>query len=389
MKKNPVKGFILIACLVGLFLILSIILIEESHPRTVVLKKAQPIGETPNSPPASKEFVQEESEPAIFRLGIKFLDHLAVASLSIGVIGLLLEFEHTRKYFHDQMIDLVLDRGFLKDLSDDAVRELQVKTLNRVFGMENIDKASDFFDFYMNKIQNFLVSPYREGTVGTMDIVTEGNFFRVEETICYTCRKVGKGIQERVDWTTERDELDDDGIKEFEITVTVPNSVGNQLGQQLTTIYKKDAPELEPYDKGQGYRLSLKKYEAIDGLQVKCRVIYMVPIDRPFSWWMPNLSKGLTVTIKFPEEFDIYDDLFVVDAKEDGDLKGTRGEYTFNYETWLMPRDGFAFHLRKRREATGNGGDTALAVPRPTPDNASTTAPSNGKDATVTITHES
>lgn len=389
MKKNPIKLFILFACLIGLGLIGFIIWIEESHPRTVVFREAaRPAGVAPDSPPVSREFVQEE-EPAFSRLGIKFIDHLAIAFLSIGVIGLLLEFQHTRKYFHDQLVDLILDRGFLKDLSDEAVRELQVKTLNRVFGIENIDKASDFFDFYMSKIQGYLISPYREGTVGTVNIVEEGNFFRVEETISYTCRKVGKGIQKEVEWTTETDELEKDGIKEFQITLTFPNHIGGQSGQEPPRIYKKDAPELKRYDKGQGYSLPLNDYAAVDGLHVKCCVTYMVPIDRPFSWWMPNLSKGLKVTITFPDKFDIYDDLFVMDAKEEGNPKGTRGQYTFNHETWLMPRDGFAFHLRRRTEATGNGGDAAPDVPNPapaiestpTPVIESTPAPPGDKDA--------
>ena len=276
---------------------------------------------------------------------LKFGEHLGIAVLSIGGIGLLLEFPHWQDYFHKQIVDTITEEAYLKKFSGVELNEIQTKLMRAFFKTEDIDKPNSFFRYYREKIQDFIGKPYRESTTGVTkisDCLDNPNVFIVEETISFVCCRLGQDIQKEATWTTEPDEID--RITSFSITVTEPPTIGSPA--LPPRVFKQGDSELKEVDGKRGYRLSLADYKGMDGLGVKVEVTYVVSRDRAFSWTMPYISKGMKCTIIFPPELKIFIDQFVMeDVDHPCEIKA--GECVFSYPYWLLPGGGLAFHFRK------------------------------------------
>ncbi len=288
---------------------------------------------------------------ALWAYSLKFVDHLGIAVLSIGLVGLLLELPHWQGHFHKYMVATITDKEYLKKFSDPELNETQTKLMKVFFKTEDIDKEDSFFRYYREKIQGFIGKPYREGTTGLTKVSysDDGKTFVVEETISFECRRLGKDIQSEAKWTTAKDEIDD--IIDFRITVTVPPAVAQHYPEvpQKRVFDKNDDPDsqLKEITGKWGYNVSLEEYRGIDGLEVKLEVKYVVALDRAFSWTMPYISKGLNCKITFPLELKIFTDQFVMEDVEAPDASQP-GVCVYRYPYWLLPGDGLAFHFRKQ-----------------------------------------
>jgi hypothetical protein len=338
--KELIRKYGLLAILSGILLITLVIYVEHC---------------------LKHQYGHLENFPTVMTLGLQFGDHLGIAFLSIGIIGLLFEMPEWRERFHKEIEMAIDDVDHLKKLKLDELIKQQIIILKAVFNNQEIDKEGSFLNFYFTKIQQYIGSAYREETTGVtiIDYLPNTQSFIVQETISYTCRTLGEHIQREVQWTTKKDEID--GIEDFRILVRVPEQISNSprfandypnIVDSEVIFRPTDSPtRLTAWEQGHGYTLSLDNYKGINGLFIETSVTYVVPRDRAFSWTMPYPSKGLTGEIRFPKELKIYVDSFWIEPDDRDSIKfkseENPGVYTYNYPTWLLPGDGFAFHFRK------------------------------------------
>lgn len=279
--------------------------------------------------------------------GLELLNHVSVALFSVAVLGFILETRHLYKYFHTLIVETIIEKQFLDDLKPDALEKIKRTCLESFFHIKQLDSDDGFYNFYLAKIEKHIGGPFRENTIAvtTVTYSTDGKSFRATDEIEYVCRKLRDRIQDSAGWTAEHDEIND--LSEFEITVARLN------GKPLTLGYKKGEsqdPALEGYS-GHGFTLSLKDYKDCDGLKIKVKAVYDVPFERPFSWTMPYLSHRFSGSIKYPEGLDLFFDSFGLDeavlpkSKAEA-INGVR-TYHFEHPSWLLPDNGFSYHLRQ------------------------------------------
>jgi hypothetical protein len=286
---------------------------------------------------------------------LELLNHASVALFSVAILGFILETRHFYEYFHTLIVDTIIDKRFLRDLQIDRLEKLQKKCLETFFNIDELDKEEGFYNFYLKKIQNHIGGPFREKTIALTNVryTDDGNSFIATDDITYTCRKLGSEIQDKAGWTAEKDEIDE--VSEFEITLTKPGTTSESRG------YKKGEepdPSLEAYS-GHGFTLPLKEYRNCDGLQISVRAIYVVPLERPFSWTMPCLSHGFSGSITYPSDLELFFDSFGLDEfalpKTKPEEKNGSRTYHFEHGSWLLPDQGFAFHFRRAKSANTVG----------------------------------
>jgi len=278
--------------------------------------------------------------------GMKFLDHLGIAFVSLGAIGLLLEFPHWHKYFYNLFVDSITNEAYIEKKGKDKewVDEMQTKLMRAFFGTKDIEKSSGFYSYYRQQIQKFIGEPYRDSYVGITTIrysAAQPNAFHVKEKISYRCCKLGKKIDKVIGWTANRDELI--SMPFFKLSLTPQGESRPRIFGARNGHYSK---ELVPNPEGGwGYLLPLESYQDRDGLSVQIDLEYVVARDRAFSTNMRSISQGLTWTIEHPNDLTISVDRFV--SNQTIEPQPEPGKCVFEYPEWLLPGDGIAFHFRK------------------------------------------
>jgi hypothetical protein len=327
MKKNLVYGLLII--MTGIIIILSALVIEELYK------------------PGS----------SLATIALKFLHHIGIALISIGIIGIILDFRDWRKYFQERIADTIIQKEYLKTLDSTELINLQINSLKAFFRVDDIDRKDSFLDFFHKKIHGYIGSPYREDVIEVFSInySQDKRYYIVEETISYKCRKVGDSIQNVVQWGTSKDS-EEEKIEDFSITLQIPPHLYQSpefkarypevsIPHRVYDI-KKDVEtgDLVAIKEGMGYSLSLDKYKDIDELLVKFHIRYTSLINEPFSWRLTRPAKSLRMIVKHPPELKIDASVFGLD-EEECDEEHREGLYILNYDSWLLPNSGVVFYF--------------------------------------------
>jgi hypothetical protein len=308
--------------LLGVFLIVVVIAFEESHW----------------SPAPPYE--------AYFTHTMKFLDHLSIAFVSLGAIGLILEFPHWHKYFYNLFVDTITNEAYIEKKSEDKqwLDDMQTKLMRAFFRTKDIEKPGGFYSYYRQQIQKFIGAPYRDEYHGTTTIQYSSpkkDAFHVTESISYTCCKLGPKIDPVIGWTARKDELTE--MPAFKIILTPHGDSTPQVFEAKDGKYSKEL--IPDEDGGWGYTMNLDSYQDRAGLTVQIELEYVVALERPFSTNMRSISHGLTWTINHPQELAIFVDRFVSNDAINPEIEP--GKCVFDYPEWLLPGDGIAFYLQK------------------------------------------
>lgn len=280
---------------------------------------------------------------------LTLLDHAGVGVFAAAVLGVLIELPHMHEYFQERIQNTIINRNFIKQLSDSEQENLQEQALEAYFGVEELNQEGGFYKFYTQRIREHIGGPFRKGTTFETAIAQlTPDLYKVTDTISYTCKRGSKGLPEEARWTTEQDEIED--LLHLDISARSPNP--GALDD--TYSYDKDGscdPLFIKHETGHGYRLPLGKYAVCDELAIKLTATYIVSCQRPFSWSMPILSDSIKGDIVYPENLEIFVDLFGLDESmlpQKAGLKPENGFYKYRIEhkTWLLPDQGFTFHFR-------------------------------------------
>lgn len=329
MKKTWSYGLFII--LIGILIILVALYIEESK--------------------------KPSSESAIVTL--KLLMHIGIAFISIGLIGIIVDFRDWQEYFQKQIANTIIQRSYLNSLNQTQLIDLQIDTLKAYFKLEDIDREGRFLEFFQRKIRGYIAEPYREDTTGIVSIADlDERSYMVEETFTYKCRKLGDYIQDTVRWGYENaDEID--RIESFKVTVRIPQNFFQSpdfqakypliSSPEIEYDRNNNNKYLQAWTKGIGYTLSLMQYKEIDGLFIKIQVRFVIPIHRMLSWYMAHPTKNLKATISYPPDRKIQVITFGLDTNE-LDEEDRPGLYALTYGSWVLPVNGMAFSVSEIRE---------------------------------------
>lgn len=289
-------------------------------------------------------------------LGLKLMEHMDIALITIGIVGIIVDFPDWQKYFQARVAETIIHRNYLNTLSKPQLIDLQTDTLKAFFGLDDIDRAGSLLEFFHAKMNSYIGSPYRENVNATLSIVPDGKAltYAVDDIVSYTCRKVGDYIQDEVRWLADKDEIDK--LDDFKVQIRVPQNFFQSpefktrypsISMAETIFDMKDTSQqrLISAKDGHGYTLALSEFKEIDGLYVKISVRYTVPEGRMITWKMTHPSRNVAGVVRFPSDFKNHVEVFGFNREELNEEHRT-GLYTFNYSSWLLPNSGFAFDFR-------------------------------------------
>ena len=288
---------------------------------------------------------------------LRVADHVGLGLFSVAILGIIVELPHMKEYFRKLIEKTIINKAFIKQLSKSEQENLQERALEAFFGVEGLNEEGGFYKFYVKKIRSHICGPFRKATnfETVVELVPSTTLFKITDRIAYVCKKGIEGIQPEALWTTEWDEIEE--VLQLDITATKPEQGA------IADVYSYDKASntwnhaLKPYTRGHGFTLPLDPYASCDGLAIQVRVTYLVSRERPLSWSMPYLSDGFSGEIRFPNNMEIFVDLFGLseDALPDeANLPQENGFYKYRiaHTDWLLPDDGFSVYFRPKKAST-------------------------------------
>jgi len=305
------------------------------------------------------------SELFFYRESYKFivsnlLLQLGLAFIIMGIVSILLQIEDVKLYFQERLKEIVVQRSYLQNLTDDELTSIQVDTLKAKYKNTDIDRDGSFLYYFQNKIQDYIGFPYRENVCSSVLIEEDtdnDDCFKVYDTTTYTCRSNGDRLQDEVRWIYEENEFD--AIHDVRLVIGCP--VKNQLECAATCadkmecdngIIQMDKTLLDDKHKvdsriEKGYKVSIKgRMLAVDKLQIDLVTCYSIKRSNIFTWSMTNPSKGINFTITYPGNYRLNHFVGGIEPREYSS-SNNGNMYIFRHEGWFLPRTGIAWNLVK------------------------------------------
>jgi hypothetical protein len=296
------------------------------------------------------------------------MDHIGIAFVSIGMIGIIVDLNDWRKYFQERIADTIIQKNYLERLDHKELINLQTNTLKVLFKAEDIEREESLLNFLHTKIHGFIGSPYREGFDGRLSIECSDDAYIVEETTTYKCRTVGDSIQDKVKWAMNK-ENEKEGLDDYSVTIEIPNNFFQspefrtqypKVSAQKLTICKGDE-RFDLAENGLGFSFPLLDYKKIDGLFVEVFAKYRVSANRDIVWIMALPTKRFTSTVNYPRTLRLDATILGVDQREYRE-RVRSGVYSLSYDAWMLPTTGIMFHIWEPKAASAEkmAGDSHL-----------------------------
>ncbi|HWN09931.1 MAG TPA: hypothetical protein VNO50_11830 [Pyrinomonadaceae bacterium] len=294
----------------------------------------------------------------ITSITLGFFEHLGVALIILGLVGIIVDFDDWQKYFQERLAETIVKRDYLRTLDEPELLSLQTDTLKAFFQVDDIDRKGSFLEYFHTRIRDFIGSPYREDAYAIMSIThtDSRDLLQVEDSITYKCRKVGDFIQDDIMWFNEPGEVKE--VLDFKVVVQIPKNFFQSpefktrypQATEHPIVFERNDERLEAADEGIGFKLSLNDYKDIDGLKVKIYAKYIFEKNRFLVWKMTHPSNRLMMTFTYPADLDFSIESFGI-ASNDLEQESKDGFHSLKYDSWLLPDNGFIFQFRDRDTA--------------------------------------
>jgi hypothetical protein len=300
--------------------------------------------------------VYHPPEMSWMSLGLKLLDALGVSLLIMGLLTSVLELPHWKEYFEHRLSDVIVGQEYLRELRPEALLKQQVKVFQIYYHDEQISD-SGFVSYCLRKIHGYVVKPYRSNVHDYIRISKAGpDLLRIENDLRYVLRKAGGRIQKRVGWQANSMEVV--RMDELKLDLVWPDS-SEKAGQVLAHAEMKDFALNEDPDGSLSYEYSLEPYKDLDGLIVNIRAEYLVEPSAFYTWRMIDPSDRVELNIKYPSDLKIQFKHFLLEKTASHEIRGA-DFFHVTFDSWVMPRSGFAWKLLSPDVAVKVG--TAQAV---------------------------
>jgi septum formation topological specificity factor MinE len=281
---------------------------------------------------------------------MNLLAHLGIGALVLGILSILIDTKHWTEYFKQRLADVVMDKKHLENLTPTALIDLQTEILKVYFKDTSIGGEGGFLKFYQKDIQEIIGDPFRINLEDDYLIKYDKSKekINVHEEILYYCKGNCGKIQKEIRWLSGEDEFD-------EITYQCIKLEHDSFFEATHNPKEKifDFKNFKPEwikDNGRGFIFPLSEYETLDGLKITIIVDYTIAWHKFIAWRMTLLTKGLTLTIRFPDDLTITREIFgrgsTFEVRND-----ETGYFKLVTQGWILPNEGVVFQFYKKTKS--------------------------------------
>lgn len=328
-KKNRIRyNNALVILLIGFILLLLSLLLEH------------------NISTVDATVSEKKSHRSIDTFIINLLSHLSIGCIVFGALSILLDTEHWKDYFRERLSEVVNHKSYLKRVSKDSLIAIQANVLRTYFNDESIGGEEGFLRYYQNNIQHLIGSPIRVDVNATLIIKYYNNkeTIEVDEEISWRCKSNNGTIQDQIRWAPEKGEFDDLNFKHIKLEhESLPV---NGFGKR-----EKIIPEKELVKQDGGYIYDIPNAEQLNNLKVTISVNFKNPTSRLIAWRMAYISKGVSISIVYPEDLTPAKEIFILGRDESySESDDIPGYYKWSSDgNWVLPNEGVAFQLTTKK----------------------------------------
>jgi hypothetical protein len=301
---------------------------------------------------------------------LSLLEKVGEALVIAGAIDIVIHLRDWNDYFMERLRDAIIHQSYLKRLDPSALRDLIGRAFRAQLDNPSIsaDNKAGFLDYFFSDIQQFIGEPFRENVVAefTARKQADGRLL-IEDNLTYICRESKREIQKEVRWSNEEGELENISLLRISVrrsdskTETVLYDSQNNADLARKPLSAQSLLVME----------RIPEADRVDGLLVMVRAKYVIRADRFQYWTMSHLTKNLSLSLRFPEDYEVQ--MATFGMKEESLAPPVKGlDYcTVRYTSWLLPDTGMSWTFNARS-----------AVPPTTPaDGAPPPVPAAGDDS--------
>jgi hypothetical protein len=359
-RKKTVDGGlraqILISILLGIILLFADTYLEQyAHNNQVETLSSQGKGEG-----QSAKWMDDEA----LHFWSRLLEAGGIAAVIFGMFTLFLELPGLRSYFLERMRELVIEKPYLKNLSDEELKDIQFRVHQAHFRNDDIADDGSFLQFLYRDIYSYIGDPYRERVTLEIRYEQEGeDLFVARDRLTYICRMSRGTIINAITWQNDPGEVEE--IRELQVEVRYPQDHATR-GEKVTIgklengkyLVRDKSGKMTPLSPGDGagsddqlpvigkeLRIKLhESYENIDHMKVIIDAVYTVRASHFLYWLMSYPTKDFSLTLKFPDSHIVQAATFI-NNEHVGVLNQERGYYSFSYNSWMIPQSGVAWRF--------------------------------------------
>jgi hypothetical protein len=295
--------------------------------------------------------------------GLKLLDATGVSLFIMGMLTLVLEMGHWRKYFEARLSGIVVGQEYLNDLSPEALLRHQIKVFRSYYHDEGLSEGG-FVRYCLSKIHGYIVTPYRDSVENHLTVEAAGpSTLRIRDHLSYVCRKARGRIQERVAW--QANSLEVLQIESLSLELLRPAENGGDH-QRIALLGIGDLERTEEADGSVTYGYSLREWRHLEGLEVIFNASYTAEPAAFYTWRMMDPSEHVELSISYPTSLKMQFKPFLLEPQPTATIDDP-GFFQVVFDSWIMPRSGFAWKLLPAGIATKVGIAQAVLVQPPAP----------------------
>ena len=273
----------------------------------------------------------------------QILSSLGCSLFCLGIITCLIDLKDWKNYFADRVKDIVLEYSYLACLDEYRLKELQTKVYQARFKGANLDLNNSFYGYYQKSIESLINDPFRDNVKQELIIsIVNQDTIKVVDKVSYVCRSNGNIPMPSVQFAYS--EKENAEIISHSVSIKYP------LGCQHAGAIEEISPEetFDPKTKIYFMRYNLAD-KMQDGLIVIKESIHEMNVEEFQTWEMAHVTRNFTFIAKFPCEYGLQFKPFVL-RPELGRETSVSGYFNYEYESWMLPKNGITWKLYKIKE---------------------------------------
>lgn len=326
-KKKFKHVYVYILISLGIILILLTILCDMAIKKTVPAE-------------STSEFTR--------KICIHLVSHIGIGLFVIGIVAIVLDFNHWTRYFEERLTGIVVGKGYLEKLDPNQLINLQTDVLRAYYKNPDLGGAEGFLSYYQKNIQSMVILPFRHNTKLDFEIEQvhgQPDQLSVAETISWTCVGNGGAIQSSISWLPDKGEFLEIVEKEVRIQHPELKTITNPNG---TITFKNDQlPKPLNDPESLGFELQLTPEQKLEGLQVTIRTKTKIVNSRFLAWRMASPTRGAMLSVRYPKSMMIVTELFISD-QNNHQIIDEEGKFDLRTQDWLLPNQGITLQVLEK-----------------------------------------
>lgn len=281
---------------------------------------------------------------------IRLMAHLGIGCFVLGALSILIDMDHWTDYFKSRLAEIVRDKKYLENYSQEQLIELQTDVLKTYFKDNEIGGSDGFLKHYQKNIQEMIGEPFRTNVENDIFIDYKENsnkkLVTIHEEITWVCRKNKGVVQSEIKWVPGEGEFEEVRI----ICVKLEHEKFKTSHGHKEKIIHFENFEESWKKENNGFEIPLEDVYRIDGLKITLVIEVVNPTEHIYTWRMAYISKGLSIFVHFPKDLELISEIYCLNDNIASILKDQPGHFKFSSNEWVLPNEGIAFQLLPKKE---------------------------------------